>query len=191
MASDTFALPSHIDGTVQAIALLQNEHHQEAAAVDHAIDRATATIGRPASLAIMTLIIGLWTGVNVVMPLMGEIPFDPAPFPWLISGVALLSLYMATLILMTQRRSEKLASRREQMTLELAVLSEHKTAKIIALLEELRLDSPDVRNRVDNEATAMASPADARAVRDAIKDTHEGMIAADAAENRRATIAPD
>ena len=84
--------------------------------------------------------------------------------------------------------SDRLASRREQMTLELAFLSEHKTAKIIALLEELRLDSPDVKNRVDNEAAAMARPSDTRAVRDAIKDTHDGMIAAEAAESGKMQV---
>ena len=131
--------PSHIDGTVQAIATLQNEHHQEASFIDHAIDRATATIGKPASLAVMTLFICGWIGANTILPFLGAVSFDPAPFSWLINGVGLMYLYMATLILITQRRSDRLATRREQMTLELAFLSEHKTAKIIALLEELRL----------------------------------------------------
>ena len=92
------------------------------------------------------------------MPLIGKAPFDPAPFPYLFGGISLLSLYVAILILTTQRRADKLASRREQMTLELACLSEHKTAKIIALLEELHLDSPDIRNRVDKDANAMGNP---------------------------------
>jgi uncharacterized membrane protein len=191
MRHSAFDLPSHIDGTVQAIARLQNEHHQEASSIDHAIDRATAAIGKPASLAVMTLIIFGWIGANTVMPLFGKVPFDPAPFSWLINGVGLMSLYMATLILITQRRSDKLASRREQMTLELAFLSEHKTAKIIALLEELRLDSPDVKNRVDKEAAAMARPSDTRAVRDAIRDTHDEMIAAEAAESGKTPALAD
>jgi len=189
MTANMFHSQSHIEGTVHAIALLQNEHHKEATSIDHAIDRVTATIGRPASLAIMTLIVCLWAVANGVMSLMGQIPLDPAPFPWLISGIGFISLFMTMLILITQRRTDKLASRREQMTLELAFLSEHKTAKIIALLEELRCDSPDVRNRVDNQALAMASPSDACAIRDAIKETHNEMIAADAIENGRSIIA--
>ena len=188
MRQGTCNLPSHIDGTVQAIARLQNEHHQEASPIDHAIDRATAAIGKPASLAVMTLIICGWIGANTVMQFFGTVPFDPAPFSWLINAVGLLSLYMATLILITQRRSDRLATRREQMTLELAFLSEHKTAKIIALLEELRLDSPDVKNRVDKEASAMARPADTCAVRDAIKDTQDEMIATEASENGKTRV---
>jgi uncharacterized membrane protein len=189
MEGENSELPSHIEGTVQAIAQLQNEHHQEATTLDHAIDQATGVLGRPAFLVFVTLIICLWAGLNLMLPLIGEVPLDPAPFPWLISGVSLMSLYMATLILTTQRRADKLARRREQMTLELAFLGEHKNAKIIALLEELRRDSPNVKNRVDQEADAMATPVDAHAMLNAIEGTHEEMIAADAAENGRDTPA--
>jgi uncharacterized membrane protein len=62
-----------------------------------------------------------------------------------------------------------LASHHEQLTLELAILSEQKSAKIIALLEELRQDHPEIRNRVDKEAAAMSAPADPHSVLEAIK----------------------
>jgi hypothetical protein len=40
------------------------------------------------------------------------------------------------------------------------------------LLEESRRDNPLIRNRVDQEAEAMAQPADPQSVLDAIKETH-------------------
>ena len=46
------------------------------------------------------------------------------------------------------------------MTLESTLLTEQKTRKIIELLEELRRDSPDVRDREDVEAVQMAAKAD-------------------------------
>jgi uncharacterized membrane protein len=55
----------------------------------------------------------------------------------------------------------------------LAILSEQKSAKIISLLEEMRRDSPSLRNRVDPEAAAMAVAADPQTVLDAIKDNEE------------------
>lgn len=183
-------LPPHIEGSVQAIAQLHAEHHQQASAIERAIDRATATLARPASLGILSLIVCLWVGVSLMLPRMGVVPFDPPPFPWLVSGLTLTSLYMGILILATQRRADELASRREHLTLELAFISEHKAAKIIRLLEELRYDSPNVRNRVDAEADAMATPADARTVLGSIKDIREEMLAADPTENRRAPPLP-
>jgi uncharacterized membrane protein len=77
------------------------------------------------------------------------------------------------LILATQQREYQLAQLREQLTLELAILSEQKTAKVIQLLEESRRDNPLIRNRVDQEAEAMAQPADPQSVLDAIKEIHD------------------
>ena len=48
---------------------------------------------------------------------------------------------MVGLILATQRRENQLAQLREQLNLELAILSEQKTAKVIQLLEESRRDN--------------------------------------------------
>jgi uncharacterized membrane protein len=74
------------------------------------------------------------------------------------------------LILATQRREDQLTQRREQLTLELAILSEQKTAKIIQLLEESRRDNPQMHDRHDPEAEAMAQPADPGSVLAAIRE---------------------
>jgi len=85
---------------------------------------------------------------------------------------SLASFYMVILIYATQRRDDELAELREQLTLELALLSEQKTTKVIQLLEEFRRDIPLVPNRTDEQADAMAQPVDPERVFDAIKDTH-------------------
>ena len=56
--------------------------------------------------------------------------------------------------------------------MELALLSEQKTAKVIQLLEEFRRDTPQVHDRVDRQADAMAEPVDPQRVIEAIKETH-------------------
>ena len=70
------------------------------------------------------------------------------------------ALLVALLILTTQRHDEELAESRAQLTLHIAMLSERKIAKIIALLEEQRRDNPMLPSRVDVEAADMAQPAD-------------------------------
>jgi uncharacterized membrane protein len=90
---------------------------------------------------------------------------------------------LVVLILTTQSRNDRLTQRREQLNLELAILSEQKTAKVVALLEELRRDSPAVRDRVDKQADVMARPANPQSVIDAIKETRsEGAHATRAAD---------
>lgn len=171
------------EATLQALEQLYADHHRQSSSIERAVDRATAMLGSPAFLAILTLVIALWVAANMLLPWLGQLPLDAPPFSWLGSLLGLIALYVAILILATQKRADQLASRRDELTLELGILSERKTAKIIELLEELRHDSPNVKDRIDDEAAAMAMPADARAVLDAIKDTHHDMIAAQGAKS--------
>ncbi len=166
-------LPPHIEDTVQAIAEVHIEHHRQATAVQRAVDRMTRFVGRPRFVGLMTAAFSTWIGANLALHLLKRDPFDPLPFPWLETGATLLALYISVLILITQRRENELTEHREQLTLELSILSEKKSAKIIELLEELRRDLPSVRGRVDAEANEMAKPSDPQAVLQAITETHD------------------
>jgi uncharacterized membrane protein len=165
-------LPAHIEETIRSIAQLHVEHHENATPLQRAVDRVTALLGRPRFIGALTLIVVAWICLNLLAAALGYRPLDPPPFPWLWGAVSLVSLYMVVLILATQRREDLLAQHREMLILELAILSEQKTAKVIQLLEESRRDNPLIRNRVDQEADAMAQPADPKSVLDAIKETH-------------------
>jgi uncharacterized membrane protein len=165
-------LPAHIEATIQSIARLHAEHHQNATPFQRAVDRITAFAGRPRFLGVLTIFVASWISLNLLAGALGYRPVDPPPFSGLASAVSLASLYMVALILGTQRRADQLAQLREQLNLELAILGEQKTAKVIQLLEESRRDNPLIRNRVDEEAEAMAQPADPKSVLKAIKETH-------------------
>ena len=84
-------------------------------------------------------------------------------------AVGLLSLFMVVLIIGAQRHEEQLAQRREMLLLELAVRSEQKIAKVIALIEESRRDNPLLPDRSDPGAETLAQPSDPGSVLDAIK----------------------
>jgi len=132
----------------------------------------TTLLSRPWLIGVITVIVVSWISLNLLAATLGARPIDPPPFAWLGGAVSLISLYMVVLILATQRREDQLAQRRELLILELAILAEQKTAKVIQLLEESRRDNPLIRNRVDPEAEAMAQPADPKSVLDAITETH-------------------
>lgn len=172
---ETPILPAHIEDTIQAIAKLHADHRQEAGTLQRSVERLTAWIGRPQIIAALTAIVVLWIAANLGLQSVGATSWDPPPFAWLQGVVGLLALYVTVLILTTQRREDQLAGYREQLTLELAILGEQKTAKVIALLEEMRRDNPNLRNRVDHEAAAMAVAADPQAVLDALKENAESV----------------
>ncbi len=172
---------------MQAIARLHSEHYAQATPLQKLLDTMTAKAGKPAFIVGVSCIVVSWITLNIGLMLLKIAPVDPPPFGWLQGAVALGALYMTALILTTQRREDQLASHREQLTLELAILSEQKAAKIIQLLEELRRDNPLIANRIDHEAEALSMPADPQAVLDAIKDTHEAMLVEDAADEEPVT----
>ncbi len=173
MESDTRILPSHIEETIRSIAKLQASHHDQASPLQRLADRATAFIGQPKFLLVIMPIVLLWITVNLALQAADIAPLDPPPFNWLQGALELLALYVTVLILSTQRYAEQLSGYREQLTLELAILSEQKASKIIELLEEQRRDNPLIKNRLDVEANMMAIAADPEAVLDAIKEAHE------------------
>jgi uncharacterized membrane protein len=164
-------LPSHIEETIQTIARLNADHYQDATPFQRIVERATALLARPRFVAMLSMAVAGWITLNLFVAAVGLRPVDPPPFAWLASAISLVSLYMVVLILATQRREDELAQHREQLILELAILSEQKTTKVIQLLEESRRDNPLIHNRVDQEAETMAQPADPQSVLDEIKKT--------------------
>jgi uncharacterized membrane protein len=165
----TAPAPTHIEHTVQAIVRLRAEHVRRASPLQRTIERFTARAGSPGFAVFLTVLVASWIGLNCLLPVFGRRPIDEPPFYWMQGAVALCALYMTVFILVTQRREDELANRHEQLTLELAMLSEQKAAKIISLLERLRQDHPEIRDRVDMEADAMSSPADSRSILEALK----------------------
>lgn len=166
-------LPAHIEDTIQAIARLQAEHRRNATPLQRAVERLTAFIGRTTFVGGLTVVMVLWIGGNIVAGQLRLPILDAPPFNWLQGAAGVLALYITVFILSTQRRENELSELREQLNLELVIINEQKTAKVIQLLEELRRDMPQVSNRHDAEAAAMAEPADPEVMLEAIKETQE------------------
>jgi uncharacterized membrane protein len=165
----TAPVPHHLEDTVATIAALHAAHNREAHALQKAVSRATGGIARPVTLILITVAIVGWITLNLASPGVGRAALDPFPFPLLSAVVSTVGLYLAAMILITQRHDDEMATRREQITLELAILSEQKSAKIIALLEEYRRNDPNQGNHRDEVAEALAKPADAQVVLDALR----------------------
>jgi uncharacterized membrane protein len=154
----------HVAETVRSIAELRADHRRRSTPLERLADRLTGLFGRPFIIVILTICVAAWIGGNLLAQHLGFRPADPPPFFWLEAVVSLASLYLVILVLASQRREDELEQRRELLGLELAILSEQKTAKVIELLEEFRRDSPHLPDRIDGEAERMATPADPQSV---------------------------
>jgi uncharacterized membrane protein len=112
-------------------------------------------IGRPAFPALTLAFVALWVSANMVLGACGIAAFDPPPFSWLQGLIGLAALLTGTIVLSKQRRLAGVAERRARLDLKVMLLTEQKAAKVIDLLEELRRDLPNVRNRHDSGASAL------------------------------------
>ncbi len=162
-------LPAHVKSATGSIAKMQAEHQQTATRSEWFVERLVAFLGRPRTVWVLTAVVAGWILINSVPDWFGIKQIDPPPFFWLGTVATLASLYLVILILATQRRERVLAKHHEQLTLQLTMLSEQKTAKIIQLLQEMRRDSPQWADRKDVEADLMEAPANPQLVIDAIR----------------------
>jgi uncharacterized membrane protein len=112
-----------------------------------------------------------WLLLNVFLPQWGLPQFDSAPFDLLQLVLGIIALPMTIAILIKQERQEKLAEQRAQLSLQLNLLTEQKIAKLIALVEELRADIPDVKDRYDPEVEEMQQAADPQVVMNVLENT--------------------
>jgi uncharacterized membrane protein len=174
-SEDTPILPAHIEHTVQAIARLHNAHEQRATRLQLLVDRLTALVARPAFVGATVVVALIWIFGNLLLRRLVGWSFDAPAFPWLQGAGELAAIIITTLILMSQRRKDELSELREQLILELAIMTEQKSAKLIALMEETRRDNPLLVNRVDAEAEQMSMPADPEAVMEAFKEAQDSL----------------
>ncbi len=135
------------------------------------VARLISALGRPVFVACVLAFVVLWAALNLGARTLHLEPFDPPPFYWLQGIVSLTALCVTILVLSTQRRLDRVAEERAQLTLQVAIVGDQKIAKVIALLEELRSDHPEIVDRHDPQAEAMAEPTNPQTVLDALRDS--------------------
>ena len=173
------ALTTHdpINENIDAVVALHALAEGQVNTHQRTVEALTAWLGRPKFFYGILVGVGLWLAVNCLLPLLHRERWDDPPFFWMQGAVGLGALLMTTVILITQNRQGKLAERREQLDLQMSLLTEQRTAKIIELLEELRRDLPSVKNRMDLEAEALTKTVDPHEVLAAFETRLEEMLA--------------
>lgn len=147
-----------INQNIEAVLEFYTREEQKISRSQRILERIGGRIGQPVFLSFILLFVALWMLANAVLRQFGMQEFDPAPFFWLQGIVGLGALLTATVVLIKQNRQGKLAEKRAHLDLEVTLLTEQKAAKIIDILEELRRDLPNVKDRHDPEAAALQQP---------------------------------
>ena len=149
---------AQLDRNIGAVLAFYSREEEKISRSQRLLERVTLFIGRPVFLALILLFVAAWVLANVLLRQLGLAGFDRATYPWLQGLVSLGALLLTTVVLTKQNRLARLAEQRAHLDLKVTLLIEQKTAKLIELVEELRQDLPNVRNRHDPEAHSLLQP---------------------------------
>jgi uncharacterized membrane protein len=166
-------LPATVSENIQTLESYYARRERQVSAAQRILERFSASIGRPWFLGSMGLLVVLWVGYNLLAPAMGLRRFDPVPFPALQGLISLSALLITTIVLIGQNRLAQLEHQREQLELQVNILTEQKTTKLLHLLEELRRDLPSVPDRHDPDAAKLRQPTDATDILSALERLSE------------------
>jgi uncharacterized membrane protein len=177
--------PALTDQNIEAVLAFYAREEQKMSRSQRALVRVSGLIGQPFFLGCILLFVALWALANAVLHLLGLPLFDPVPFFWLQGIVGLGALLTATVVLIEQTRLAKLAERRAHLDLKVTLLTEQKAAKLIDLLEELRHDLPNVKDRHDPQAAELKQAMDPHGVLAALDERNPDEPSKSAAEAKK------
>ena len=167
------SVPEHISQNIDSILAFYRREEQKISDSQRLLETVGGFMGRPLYLASVLAFVALWLLANASSELLGVQALDPPPFFWLQGIVSLGALLTTTVVLITQNREAKLEEQRLELELQVTLLTEQKTTKLIRLLEELRRDLPMVKDRHDPEAAALQKPTDPEEVLAALEDRRD------------------
>jgi uncharacterized membrane protein len=175
--SEPVTLGEHIEQNIDSIVAMQKRDWQQAGRLQRYIETLSNAMSRPAYLVGLVSVIAVWLLVNLVGPLFGFRPWDDPPFAVLDSLMTLVALVTGTVVLVGQQRQGKLEQQHSQLALQISLLTEQKTAKLIFLLEELRRDMPMVKDRHDAQSKVLQESPNAEQLLTALTEkSDEGAV---------------
>ncbi len=96
----------------------------------------TNSFGTLKFLNLILLLIGLWIIVNLeIIP--GLEPFDIYPFNWLMTLVQLFGIVLSIVVLISQRREERINEIYQKVDFEINVRAEREITKILHMIDEI------------------------------------------------------
>jgi uncharacterized membrane protein len=168
LAEDVELLPEQV---IKNVEVIHNHHQQrrENTTTDRKIIAKIANFfGKPQFLYGQIIFFAVWIGCTGL----AERKIIPKNFPLFdlhLHGLEVASLLITTEVLIYQNREEQLSEERAHLMLQVNLLTEQKLAKVISLVEELRTDLPNVKNRHDEEAELMKQATNPQVLIEAIQ----------------------
>jgi uncharacterized membrane protein len=119
---------------VEAIHRLENGTQRQEGRLDRLADKVSTFCGSTRFLWVHVLWFAAWIGGNVSL---GARAFDPYPFTFLILIVSLEAIFLSSFILVSQNRASRVSERRNQLDLQINLLTEQENTKMLQMLQSI------------------------------------------------------
>jgi uncharacterized membrane protein len=138
LPSSTHEGPPHtvVDRNVSALAALRSRHLEQRSLQNRIADAITRFAGGMPCIYLHAVLFGSWLLVNGgVLPIIE--PFDPYPFVMLAMFASVEAIFLSTFVLISQNRQAELAEKRNDLDLQVNLLSEHEITRILQLVDAI------------------------------------------------------
>jgi uncharacterized membrane protein len=166
----TDSVPEHVSQNIDSVVALHRREEFRLSDAQRRVERIANWLGQPIYLMIAACLVIAWLLYNGLAHRLQLPAFDPPPFPLLQTLVSLGAFFTTTVVLISQNRQARFEAQRLNLDLQVNLLTEQKTSKLIHLLEELRRDLPMVHDRHDAVAAAMQKPTDTSHMLEALEE---------------------
>jgi uncharacterized membrane protein len=123
-----------LDRNIQALLRRRQREEQAQRREDRLAARITAFTGSMAFVYLHLVFFGLWIVANV--PIVPWPKFDPS-FVILAMFASVEAIFLSTFVLITQNRMAALANKRDDLNLQISLLSEHEVTRLIKLVSQI------------------------------------------------------
>ncbi len=127
---------STLDENVQAIKRWERTILLARSKAEQVSDWIAYTAGSGPVLVLHVVWFGVWVTVNAgALP--GIRPFDPFPFPFLTTTIALEAIFLSLFVLASQNRLARQADKRSHLDLQIDLLAEREMTAVLQLLQDI------------------------------------------------------
>lgn len=161
-------LAQDIDDRKRVIRSLRAKEDEKRSFSERIADKVSEIFGSMTFLILNVVFFAVWIALNTnIIP--GVEPFDPFPFGFLTMAVSLEAIILAILVLISQNRAEKVAELREEIDLQIDILTEEELTKLLHMVA-LLLEKHGIDNGHDEELKEMMEPTDLDALETALEE---------------------
>jgi len=146
--ADNPSLSKVLERNIRTLAYLRLQASRARGLQERLADTITTFSGRMVFVYVHIIWFELWILLNTGR--LGIPPFDPFPYGLLTMIVSLEAIFLSTFVLISQNRLSEEAEGRANLSLQIGLLTEHETTRILQMLDSIQ-DKLGIENHEDSE----------------------------------------